>query len=109
MALRDYMDIVLRRGWIILLVAVVAGMGAFGVSKLLPKEYRATLQLSIKDGQKHLLAKDSSGVTLFDGPVQTEAQRKKVPEPILEKLRRMEKLIDVKVEIKGFKLRREAS
>jgi capsular polysaccharide biosynthesis protein len=46
-ALRDYIDILLRRGWIILLVAVVAAVGAFGVSKLLPKEYRATVQLSI--------------------------------------------------------------
>ena len=47
MALRDYIDILLRRGWIILVVAVVAAAGAFGVSKLLPKEYRATIQLSI--------------------------------------------------------------
>jgi capsular polysaccharide biosynthesis protein len=45
--LREYWNIVRRRGWIILLVAVVAAIAALGVSILIPETYRATIKLSI--------------------------------------------------------------
>jgi capsular polysaccharide biosynthesis protein len=44
---REYWGIARRRGWIILLVAVVAAVAAFGVSQVIPKTYQATIQLSI--------------------------------------------------------------
>ena len=39
---------------------------------------------------RHFFAADARGKTLFDGPVDTEAQRKALPPELLEKLKRME-------------------
>lgn len=47
MEFREYWNIALRRGWIIILVAIVAAVAALGVSFLLPKTYKATIQLSV--------------------------------------------------------------
>jgi capsular polysaccharide biosynthesis protein len=44
---REYWNIARKRGWIILLVAVVAAVAALGVSLLLPETYEATIQLSV--------------------------------------------------------------
>ncbi len=46
MDLRSYLDILRRRGWIIVVVAVIAAFGTFGVSKLQTKIYRATARIS---------------------------------------------------------------
>jgi capsular polysaccharide biosynthesis protein len=46
MELRGYLDILLRRGWIIVVVAVLAAALAFGVSKVQTKVYRATARIS---------------------------------------------------------------
>jgi capsular exopolysaccharide synthesis family protein len=46
MDLRAYLDILRRRGWIIIVVAVIAALGTFGVSKLQTKIYRATARIS---------------------------------------------------------------
>jgi len=43
---REYWNIAVKRGWIIVLVAVVAAVAALGVSMLMPGTYRATIQLS---------------------------------------------------------------
>jgi len=43
---REYWQIAVKRGWIIILVAVVAAVAALGVSMLMPETYRATIQLS---------------------------------------------------------------
>jgi capsular polysaccharide biosynthesis protein len=45
---REYWNIVRKRGWIILLVAVVAAVAALGLSLILPKTYQATIQLSVE-------------------------------------------------------------
>lgn len=47
MEFREYWSIAKKRGWIILLVAVVAAIAAFGVSKIMPEIYRASIQLSV--------------------------------------------------------------
>jgi len=44
---REYWSIAIKRGWIIVLVAVVAAIAAFGVSQLMPNIYRANIQLSV--------------------------------------------------------------
>jgi capsular polysaccharide biosynthesis protein len=46
MDLRAYLDILRRRGWIILLCAAIAGVGALGVSLVQTKIYRATVRIS---------------------------------------------------------------
>ncbi len=47
MELREYWNIARKRGWIIILVAVVAAAAALGVSLLMSETYRATIQLSV--------------------------------------------------------------
>jgi capsular polysaccharide biosynthesis protein len=46
MELRGYLDILRRRWWIILAVAVLAAALAFGISKVQTKVYRATARIS---------------------------------------------------------------
>lgn len=46
MEFREYWNIAIKRGWIVILVAVVAAVAALGVSMLMPETYRATIQLS---------------------------------------------------------------
>jgi capsular polysaccharide biosynthesis protein len=43
---REYWNIAKKRGWIIILVAIVAAVAALGVSLIMPKTYRASIQLS---------------------------------------------------------------
>jgi capsular polysaccharide biosynthesis protein len=44
---REYWLIARKRGWIIILVALVAAVVALGVSLIMPKTYQATIQLSV--------------------------------------------------------------
>jgi capsular polysaccharide biosynthesis protein len=44
---REYWDIIRKRGWIILLVALIAAAAAFGLSSVLPKVYKGSIQLSV--------------------------------------------------------------
>ena len=46
MDLRAYLDILRRRGWIILVVAVIAAVAALGLSVVQTKTYRATARIS---------------------------------------------------------------
>ena len=46
MDLRAYLDILRRRGWIILVTAVLAAALAFGLAKVQTKIYRATARIS---------------------------------------------------------------
>ena len=47
MEFREYWNIALKRGWIIILVALVAAVAALGVSLLMTETYKATIQLSV--------------------------------------------------------------
>lgn len=47
MELREYWSIARKRGWIILLVAIVAAVAGLGVSQIMPDTYKATIKLSI--------------------------------------------------------------
>jgi succinoglycan biosynthesis transport protein ExoP len=46
MDLRTYFDILRRRGWIIIVVAVIAALAALGISLVQTKIYRATARIS---------------------------------------------------------------
>lgn len=47
MEFREYWNIARKRGWIIVLVALVAAVAALGVSLLMTETYKATIQLSV--------------------------------------------------------------
>ena len=47
MEFREYWNIALKRGWIIILVALVAAVAALGASMLMTETYKATIQLSV--------------------------------------------------------------
>jgi len=47
MELLDYLRILRRRGWIIVLFAVIAAVSAYGVSKMLTPIYRAEIKLNV--------------------------------------------------------------
>ncbi len=46
MSIQDYLRILRRRGWIVVLAVILAGAAAFGVSALQEEMYRATVQVS---------------------------------------------------------------
>ncbi len=48
MDLRDYLKILRKRGWIILVIAILAAVGAFGFSRLQVPIYRASVKLSVE-------------------------------------------------------------
>jgi len=59
-----------------------------------------TLTLTITDGKKVLVAKDKDGTVLFEGPVQTDEERAKVPPEILKKLDKMEATTHFEIHMK---------
>lgn len=59
-----------------------------------------TLTLTITDGKKVLVAKDKDGTVLFEGPVQTDEERAKVPPEILKKLEKMEATTHFEIHMK---------
>ena len=59
-----------------------------------------TLTLTITDGRKVLVAKGKDGTVLFEGPVQTDEERAKVPPEILKKLEKMEATTHFEIHMK---------
>jgi len=49
--LKDYLDVLLKRGWIILLVAVITASSALVFSKLQTVVYRSSIQLNVWPGR----------------------------------------------------------
>ena len=49
-----------------------------------------TIEFTLKDGEKYLKATDADGNTVFDGRVDTDQQRKKLPKNIREKLQKID-------------------
>ena len=48
MELREYWNIAVKRGWIVILAAVVAAVAALGVSLIMPETYEASIQLIVE-------------------------------------------------------------
>lgn len=59
-------------------------------SKLVANDDEGSLELTIKDGQKSLVAKDPKGAAVFSGPVSTPEERKALPAGIRERLEKLE-------------------
>ena len=51
MQIRDYLDVLRKRGWIIILVAVITAAGAFVFSKVQTPVYRASIRLNVIPGR----------------------------------------------------------
>lgn len=59
-------------------------------SKLLFNDDAGSLELTMKDGARSLIAKNAKGEELFSGPVTTEEERKRLPKEVRERLEQLE-------------------
>jgi hypothetical protein len=57
-----------------------------GDAKMLMKDDNGDIEVSTRDGKRVLLARDARGETIFNGPIDTEDQRKALPEEIRKKI-----------------------
>ena len=51
---------------------------------------QTTLEVTRKDNSKHLKATDKDGKVLFDGAIDTDEQRKAIPDDVAKKLSKLE-------------------
>lgn len=70
-----------------------------GNSNMVYTDETGSLELTIKDGKKSLLAKNSAGEKIFDGPVDTPKQREALPAELREKLERIEGMREFSFEV----------
>jgi capsular polysaccharide biosynthesis protein len=93
MELQEYIRILLRRGWIIVLVAMIGAVSAFVFSKMfITPEYRSTVKLSVNPGRgadygsglgiKEFLWNLSERMRLSDDIAQTVADRLEMDLPL---------------------------
>lgn len=66
-----------------------------GNSSLVFSDHDGSLELTLKEGGKMLVAKDSKGGQLFAGPVTTPEERKALPAGVRERLERLESMHDI--------------
>ncbi len=66
-----------------------------GNSNLIFSDNDGSLELTLKDGAKALVAKDPKGAELFSGPVSTPEERKALPEGVRERLEKLEGMHDI--------------
>jgi hypothetical protein len=64
-------------------------------SNLSYSDDEGSLDLTMKDGVKTLVAKDARGEQLFSGPVTTPEERNALPPPVRERLEKLEGMHDV--------------
>lgn len=61
-----------------------------GDSNMSYSDEKGSLELTIKDGQKELVAKDAKGETVFSGPINTPEERKGLPADVADRLKKIE-------------------
>ena len=54
------------------------------------KDTDGEIEVTMRDGQRSLTAKNAAGETVFTGPIDTPEQRAAVPEPFRKKLNAIE-------------------
>lgn len=57
------------------------------------------IKYSITNGKKHLNVTDKEGAEIFNGPVNTEAELEKVPDPIRKKFEKLDKRMNLNIKI----------
>jgi hypothetical protein len=55
-------------------------------AKVFIKDDNGEIEMSSKDGKRVVVAKDARGVVMFEGPIDTEEERKALPEKVRRKL-----------------------
>ncbi|MBI1368720.1 MAG: PDZ domain-containing protein [Planctomycetes bacterium] len=60
-----------------------------------------TLSITVNDGKRSLVAKDKAGKVLFDGPINTEEERAKIPAEVRDKVNRLERQAHISVHVDG--------
>src|SRR5207237_8269 len=61
-------------------------------SNLVFSDDKGSLELTIKDGQKTLVAKNAKGEQMFSGPVSTPEQRSAMPAEVRDRLEKLESM-----------------
>ena len=72
-------------------------------SKMTYSDGEHTLTITVQDAHKTLLAKDRAGGVIFEGPINTDEQRQALPEPIRNKLDKLEKQVKIEMRIQRKK------
>jgi len=79
-------------------VLVPGGSATAAMVSMSMSDGEHTLEVTCRDGVKHLVARDAKGTVLFDGPIQTDEQLQAVPEAIRRKLDGVTVLIQTSVD-----------
>jgi hypothetical protein len=58
-------------------------------ARVVVKDERGEIEVRTEDGHRTVIAKDPAGETIFTGPVDTEEQRRALPEPIRKSLEKI--------------------
>jgi hypothetical protein len=73
-----------------------------GENQSVYQDSEMTLRVTTKDGARTLVAEDQAGTTLFEGPIDTDAQKERLPGQVADKLKRFEeRLMKIDVEKGG--------
>ncbi|MEI9894843.1 MAG: PDZ domain-containing protein [Chthoniobacter sp.] len=59
-------------------------------ARLVMKDDTGEIEMTIHDGKRSLVARNAQGESIFDGPIDTEEQRKALPEDIRKKIELIE-------------------
>ena len=59
-------------------------------ARLVMKDDTGEIELTTHDGKRSLIARNAQGETFFDGPIDTDEQRKALPEDVRKKIEMIE-------------------
>ncbi len=85
------------------IMSIVTGPGgaAAATASMSMSDGEHTLEVTNRDGENYLVAKDVEGHVIFDGPIQTQEQREAVPPDVRRKLDRLAVLAEVRIHAPG--------
>jgi serine protease Do len=84
------------------IMSIVTGPGgAAATASMSMSDGEHTLNVTNRNGENYLVAKDIDGHVIFDGPIQTQEQRQAVPQDIRRKLDRLAVLAEVRIHAPG--------
>ncbi len=71
-------------------VSIVSDVDAVGTGSFTRSDGEHTLEVTVNNGRKQLVARDAAGKVLFEGPINTEEERAGIPDEVKGKLQNME-------------------
>ena len=75
------------------------GVNAQMTAKTVMNDGEHKIEYAITNGSKHLTITDKEGVEVFDGPVNTEAERAEIPEPLRKKFEKLDQRMNLNIKI----------